>query len=310
MSNCPCKKKSSTLLLIQCANSDCPIVWWHAICAGFNKNAVKKDLEKIGAWICPCCVVGKLKICGHVNQQDGQSEILSKMDENLDTLQGHIADLKTIKEELSEMGKHQLPENRIWADVVKADGSGSVDANNISRSFASSVAKEVINQSNQVLHDRENREKNIIVFNAHELESEVVDERKKHDTQLLSKLCNHVVGESLSVDKINRIGKKNSNQDDNQEKIKKIRPMKICFTNAFDKRKFLSNLWKLKDAPSELTSLRIQHDLNKDERETTSRLLAEAYEKNKNEKPTNFLYKVRGPPFALRIVKIFQKKYR
>ena len=83
--------------------------------------------------------------------------------------------------------------------------------------------------------------------------------------------------------------------------------MKVSFVDAFDKRKFLTNLSKLKDAPAELTSLRIQHDLNKDERETTKRLLAAAYEKNQNEKPSNFLYKVRGPPYALKIVKVYQK---
>ena len=225
----------------------------------------------------------------------------------INDLNGHIADLQKIKEDLSEINKLQNEGSKLWADVVKSGCPDSANTNNISQCFASSVAKEVISQSHHVLHDRENREKNIIIFNAKELDSIVVDDRKVHDTELFDKLCKHVIGGSLSIDKTTRIGKKSPAETDNPEENRKVRPMKVCFTDAFDKRKFLTNLSKLKDAPSELATLRIQHDLNKDERETTKRLLTAAYEKNQNEKPSNFLYKVRGPPYALKIVKVYQK---
>ena len=293
---------------MKCTNSGCSYVWWHASCAGFSKNTAKKDLEKVGAWTCPSCIMSKFQVC---DKGDEQAEIISKMDEKLDDLNGHIADLKAIKEELSEIGKQQVENQKLWSDVVRVDDPDSA-VKNTSKSFASSLAKEVIHQTNHVLHDRENREKNIIVFNAKELESDVVDDRKTHDTELFNTLCNHVVGGTISFDKITRIGKRNSpsseeSNTDASEEVKKIRPMKVCFTDAFDKRKFLASLWKLKGAPAELANLRIQHDLNKDERATTSRLLTEAYEKNTNEKPSGFLYKVRGPPYALKIVKVYQK---
>ena len=41
-----------------------------------------------------------------------------------------------------------------------------------------------------------------------------------------------------------------------------------------------------------------------DDRDENKRLLKEAYNKNQVEKPTTFKYKVRGPPWAQRIVKI------
>ena len=72
-----------------------------------------------------------------------------------------------------------------------------------------------------------------------------------------------------------------------------------------DKRKFLANLSKLKGASDELKAMRVQHDLSPDERETTKNLLAEAYKTNQNEKPNILWYKVRGPPHAQWIVKIF-----
>ena len=190
---------------MKCVNEDCTVVWWHATCAGFNKNVSKKDLEKIGAWTCPCCVVSKLEI--GENGID-HSEVITKMDQKLDDLNGHIADLQKIKEDLSEISKLQTEGNKLWADVVKSGCPDLEKTNNMSQCFASSVAKEVISQSHHVLHDRENREKNIIIFNAQESDSSAVEERKVHDTELFDKLCNHVIGGRLSIDKITRIGKK------------------------------------------------------------------------------------------------------
>ena len=78
--------------------------------------------------------------------------------------------------------------------------------------------------------------------------------------------------------------------------------MKVCFSNSLDKRKFYSSLSKLKEAPADLENIRIQHDLSPEEREKTKQLLAEAYAKNQTEEPVGFLYKVRGPPNAIRML--------
>ena len=120
------------------------------------------------------------------------------------------------------------------------------------------------------------------------------EERKKHDQGIFDDICHVVVNEVLSIDKIARIGKKTTDNDGKS----KIRPLKVTFTTVFDKRKFLSNLYKLRDASAELKAVRIQHDLSPDERELTKTLVAEANDKNQSEKPTNFLYRVRGPPQA------------
>ena len=64
------------------------------------------------------------------------------------------------------------------------------------------------------------------------------------------------------------------------------------------------------DASEELKAVRIQHDLSPDEREITKNLLAEAYNKNQSENPTNFLYKVRGPLQAPRVVKVYNRTAR
>ena len=47
--------------------------------------------------------------------------------------------------------------------------------------------------------------------------------------------------------------------------------------------------------------------MNEEDRSANKSLLEQAYEQNQEEKPTNFAYKVRGPPWSQRIVKVFQK---
>ena len=69
----------------------------------------------------------------------------------------------------------------------------------------------------------------------------------------------------------------------------------------------MTNLYKMKEAPANLKGIQIRHDLAPDDRTLTKSLLKQAYDKNQSEKPQNFLYKVRGPPQAPRIVKMKNK---
>ena len=50
-----------------------------------------------------------------------------------------------------------------------------------------------------------------------------------------------------------------------------------------------------------INNIKIQHDLTVEERKITKDLLSEAYNKNQTESPVDFLYKVRGPPHALKV---------
>ena len=57
-----------------------------------------------------------------------------------------------------------------------------------------------------------------------------------------------------------------------------------------------------------INNIKIQHDLTVEERKITKDLLSEAYNKNQTESPVDFLYKVRGPPHALKVVKVFHTR--
>ena len=304
MSNkCPCgKKNQKQCLLIKCSRPDCTIGWWHTLCAGFPASMSKKTFEDIGGWSCPVCVMQIMNIPAF-NAGDASgliAKVEEKLDEKIVDLKAEIDELKAVKNGFENIGKAQTTQNQLWSDIVAGNQGG------VKESFVSTMAKQVVNQTNQVIAERDNRENNIMLFNVKESNSQSPEERKEDDKGIFEDICRVVVDKVLPINKIVRLGQKTTNNDGNS----KVRPIKVCFTTGFDKRKFMSNLYKLKDATEELKTIRIQHDLSPDERELTKTLLAEAYNKNQSENPTNFLYKVRGPPQAPRVVKVYNRTSR
>lgn len=304
--SCPCGKKRSGCF-IQCYNENCEVGWWHAVCCGFNKDVSKKQLDAIGHWTCPCCVIDEVQIPGYkLNSSASQHEVISKLDENLNQLRSEIADLKKVKDEFANMGKDHKEVQLKWSDIAaKAPCSDE--------KFASTIARCVVDHSHQVQSERESRENNVIMFNANEPDSSDASVRKQHDQNLFDKICSHVLDKTLPVKNIIRIGKRqesvptdNEERDDNTTP-EKPRPIKVCFSNNFDKRKFLSSLHKLDDASPDLKQISVKHDLSTEERQRSKELFSEARRRNETESPADFLYKVRGPPHAMKIVKVYKK---
>ena len=148
-----------------------------------------------------------------------------KLDEKIEDLRVEIDNLKEVKDGFANIEKSHTTQSRLWSDIV-AGNQGEV-----TESFVSTMAKEVVNHTNQVNADRDNREKNIMMFNAKESDSQSSEDRKKHDKGIFDDICRVVVNEVLPINKIVRLGKKVNDENP------KIRPIKISFT-AFDKRKF------------------------------------------------------------------------
>ena len=71
---------------------------------------------------------------------------------------------------------------------------------------------------------------------------------------------------------------------------------------------FLLSLKKLKDN-DRYKDIRVANDMSEEDRAANKRLLKEAYQKNQDEKPTDYKYKVRGPPHDLKIVKVYAKNW-
>ena len=272
----------------------------------------RKQVDAITRWKCPCCVIKSLNVPGYsLNIKcDSCENLVAKVGEQIDHLKSEIGELQDLKRSFAEIETEKFEQQRLWSEVVR-----STDGNN--KSFTSTLAKELVDESNKLMHDKESREKNVLLFNAEELTSDDGKERKKHDQHVFEVLSKHVVNKVLPTEKMYRIGKRepvNNNDVSNSENgdvssRKKIRPIKVCFLNSFDKRTFLANLYKLKQSsPDLINNIKIQHDLTVEERKITKDLLSEAYNKNQTESPVDFLYKVRGPPHALKVVKVFHTR--
>ena len=187
------------------------------------------------------------------------------------------------------------------------------------------LATHVANKQRRINEDRESRQNNVIIFNMKESENE----KQVNLDSKFQKLCLEIDLKGKSPASIKRIGHKKTEKIDNDIKnnkdenscekeddksknkdgnVKKptenIRPIKVCFENNWDKRLFLSKLRNLKDK-KQYEEVRIGHDMSVEDRDENKRLLDEAYDLNqKLGDDSNFKYKVRGPPWAMNIVKI------
>ena len=153
------------------------------------------------------------------------------------------------------------------------------------------VAKKVVNETRISSYDRSQRERNVMVFNLKE-EDDAADEK-------LIKELFEFINVDMSGVEFFRLGKSVTTG--------KTRPVKITFKNIDDKKKFFLSLYKLENSPESLKEISIQHDLSQSERDDLKVLVDKAKDLNKIETSEEFKYKVRGPPCAFRIVKVFTK---
>ena len=218
---------------------------------------------------------------------------MSKIVEHLESfnkLQTEIdksnASLSNVAESLNKYEENQ----KSWAEAVANKTKTNEEE------IMKNITSKVINTQFKISQDRQERENNIMVFNIKEEEKDRKSQEIK-DNSVFEDLCREVLElEPPKEVKLYRIG---------PYIPERIRPIKVIFSNTWDKRKFWSKLYKLKD--SKYNQITIKHDMNEEDRKTTKSLLTQAYKQNQEEKPDNFLYKVRGPPWSQKIVKVFQK---
>ena len=139
---------------------------------------------------------------------------------------------------------------------------------------------------------REERENNIIMFNVPEKSN------SSDDINFFNEMCS----DTLELSNVPNV--KIQRVDANNKKYHK--PIKVCFEQNWEKRKFLSSLFKLKSV-EKYNGIWIKHDMCSDDRAENNKLLKEAHELNAKDNSKDYKYKVRGPPWSMRIVKIFSK---
>ena len=105
-------------------------------------------------------------------------------------------------------------------------------------------------------------------------------------------------GDILSI---KRLGKMGQTRVIEEKEVPVPRILLATFTEAA-KAGVMKNAYKLQSSDSEVKKIRIKHDMNKEDRQREYELRKEAQQKQMSDQ--DFLYRVRGPNWDRRIIKI------
>lgn len=275
--------------------------WVHRKCSdvslkAYNNYSDDKMANSGFFWLCTPCRAKFADWIKHENLgSHSQIDKLSKQIAEINT------QLKNIEENYSKIQQSNASINDLASTISKstsekswAEVAGSSTSQNAGLNLISNLTKQVLDGQKKLTDERSDREKNALIFNAKENTSS-----KDADQEFFNNFCLKTLElAKVPESKISRIGRVKSGYD---------RPIKVSFTNSFDKRTFFSSLHKMKLDKSLNEKIRVAHDMCNQDREENKRLLKYAYDKNNTEKPTGFRYKVRGPPWDMKVVKIYSK---
>ena len=279
---------------------DCD-TWFHITCEKVSKAAYKAYADKEMSisnfyWRCSDCKSQK-------KQKKCLEKHIIEINEKLAALKSGMVEVREVQKEDVKSLKEEIIKTKplSYADVAKTGDRKEINA------FATCVA----NTQKKIEVDREQRKNNVIIFN--------VKEEKEEDQTILDKKFQKILSE---VDKnkeyktkVERIGKKKEivkesknnvqpSDQTTQEIKERSRPIRVIFENTWDKRLFLSKLVNLKDK-KDFEKVSVDHDMGIEDKNEKKRLVNEAKEMNKTiNKDSKFKFKVRGPPWAMNIVKV------
>lgn len=238
-----------------------------------------------------------------VNEIQDVKKVLSNFGDFSSKVDNLILSVTNIKEEQDKLEIKNLTKAFIkdesWADIVKSEVNNKLGGMSGELQKIEEMVVETKTHVEEV-QDKESRRKNVIVYRAEESNSDNYRDRLKHDQDLVLRLIHYINNSNLNDidnDKFNivRLGKREEG---------KVRPLLIQFSEILHKNVLMENTYKLKDAEPLLKSMIVTHDLTKIERDECKKLVEEAKMRENADSSGEWLYRVRGPPGKMRIVKL------
>ena len=210
-----------------------------------------------------------------------------------------IDELNSLKSHVdNQIGEVEQRMNNTWADVVKGEVKKSVD-----------VLAEEVKISNSELNktvykikgdvDSINRDCNIVLFRMKESLEKNVDDAFKRDKTTIFNVLSSITNGELKENDIKRVYHLGRNKDT-------TRPLLIELRDESIKNLIMENRRNMVKLDDDLKNLAISHDFTRDQRELCKKLVDEAKERQKQESG-EFIYRVRGEPTSLRVVRIKRK---
>jgi len=275
------------------------------VCAGIESDIC----ESLGKnqqlhWYCLKCnsSVGKLlkEVMKVQDRMDLVDTCVRKMDEKINKYTEDINKrLNTVLAEVNQNMKRiddKVSETTPkWSEIVKKEVDSRL--NEISGDI-DSVQKSVTDTKERIMEneDKLKRINNVILYNVAESDNDLAAERNADDMSFCGELMEKVLKVGYEVGdivKVIRLGK-------HDDKLK--RPLLVEFANGHVKKVAMNNVTNLRSAKDKFQGVTISHDMTVKEREQC-KLLVEEAKKMQNEETGNYIYRVRGPPGQMKVVK-------
>lgn len=242
-------------------------------------------------WFCPYCeecVEKSIAIEQMIEEKCQQiiTEMGKRMQEFESKLEGKCDEkrvVEIIQEQLNGTDKGSMS----WADAVRTPKE------NIS------AVKTVLSE----LDERKSRERNIVLFGIKEYNAENREERQQKDQEAVKdvfKSC-RVRTAADSFVRVTRLGKINRSEEA-EESGRPGRPILVTLQSMELKISLFRKISALHQT-DKFKNVRVANDLTRTEREKEKELYEEAKEKQRKSSG-EYIFKVRGPPWARRVVRI------
>ena len=295
-------------------NSDCGVlceicqIWYHGKCQDVLEplyNVLKQ--YACVHWYCKACNAGTERLLGMVVKLQNRIEVVEAelerfRKERMQDLESMGKQLRVemveLREEMEKTTKQsQSQVEPKWSEVVNQAVETKFAEMNGSVAKVSAAVEETKIQIEEQ-KEKEFRQNNVIIYNSEELRTEDKEEWRKNEMDVCLGLFNGSLGVEVrneDIDKIIRLGKREQGTK---------RPMLVRLKSRAIKNEIMESLWKLKKAEPRHKALSIWHDLTKKERLECKRLVAIAKQKESEDEKGEFIYRVRGPPEKMIVVKL------
>ena len=184
-----------------------------------------------------------------------------------------------------------------WTEVVGRKKKKASKDENDDGTLTTVVKRALLEQKTDEIN-RESRMKNFIVHRLPESTKDTPDERRKEENDKIKELLD-TLGIQQTPAKLIRLGKY-VEQKEGEKEI--CRPLKVKMHTSEAQENVMANVKKLNEAPQHIKNLSISYDMTSDERALVREKVEEAKEKTRQSK--NWIYKVRGPFWNLREIRI------
>jgi len=127
-----------------------------------------------------------------------------------------------------------------------------------------------------------------------------VEERNKADLAFCLQLMNSCLNLGVVEEDITRVYRLGPRDRGTESP----RPLLVQFARYTSKNLLMENLYKLRHAEQKFKGIVVTHDMTRSERDECKKLVAEAKSMGEQDQSGEYLYKVRGNPGLMKIVKM------